>query len=123
MNTQFYHATKEKGYEKEMTIAVNVLDKDTFLDYIAMTLDEPDMQIEMEVGITRVNPKDNYIRKVGRQESSAKLSKQLFKMSAIHYVDGRCRAKLINDNMLISLQFCNAGAKVHLIDAIVYEDE
>lgn len=122
MNIQYYHGTKEKGYLQEFTVAINVPDKDPFLDFLAMTLDDPMIEIEMDVGITKVSPKDAYVRSVGREQSVAKMQTMNFKVAGLHYIDNhRYKVVLTSNTLSIVVQISSKGEKVHFIS--IYENE
>lgn len=118
MNIQYYHATKEKGHLKEFTVAINIPDKDPFLDFLAMTLDDPMIEIEMDVGIAKVSPKDIYVRSVGREQSVNKMRPMNFKVAGLHYIDDhRYKVVLISNTLSIVVQISSKGEKIHFINS------
>ncbi len=122
MNIQYYHGTKEKGYLQEFTVAINVPDKEPFLDFLAMTLDDPMIELEMDVGITKVSPKDVYERSVGREQSKSKMQPMNFKVAGLHYLDDhRYKVVLTSNVVSIVVQISSKGEKVHFIS--IYENE
>lgn len=122
MNIQYYHGTKEKGYLQEFTVAINVPDKEPFLDFLAMTLDDPMIELEMDVGITKVSPKDVYERSVGREQSKCKMQPMNFKVAGLHYLDDhRYKVVLTSNVVSIVVQISSKGEKVHFVS--IYENE
>ena len=116
MNVQYHHGTKDKAHLQEFTVAVIVPEKDPFLDFLAMTLDDPTIEIELDIGITKVSPKDKYVKKIGRKEALANLKPQTFKVLAIGYQGNRYKVQLENNSISMIFQISNQGEKIHLIE-------
>ena len=95
-NVQFYHAMGHPycppHLRKRFTVALEMPSKRFLLAlqngmFHGDRYDHP--EIELSIGISRVNPKDQYVKKTGRELSHGRLKKIKFYLNQIIYEGGR----------------------------------
>ena len=121
-NLQYYHGNKQTHHiTKQSYTAVcdvpylNQI-KNLIVDYMN-GFQEP---VSIPVGITFVNPKDNYCKSIGREESLKNCRSLPFVLNSLDFHENRTTLYLSCQNELsyisdIVLEICKNRKKVHLI--------
>ncbi len=124
MNLQFYHGTKAKYIRHEYTVVVDVPNKEELRMNVWKILGGNIKTIELNVGTTKVNPKDQYSRKIGRIESTKNL--KLVKLQLDSVLKNRHKDEkhsyvvvLQGAGIELVLEIKEGREKVHLIDATI----
>src|ERR1035437_3652256 len=79
-NIQYFHGTKQKYNNKQYTVAVTVPNRDLIKLMIFNLLGTNITEVSIPVGITKVNKKDQYNKKIGRELSFSRLEEKQFKL-------------------------------------------
>ena len=121
MNVQYYHRNlKFFTYAPKFTAVCEVPSKINLLAAITASIVQQ-VFLDIPVGITFVNPKDQYCKATGRTESLAKCRTETFYFSNIKYNEHTIDITLTNtdeDSKVHSIKFeiKNGRDKVYFID-------
>lgn len=85
-NLQYYHGNyKEFTNSQSFTAVCDVPSVQQILGTIGETLNQETPAVSISVGVTLVNPKDNYSRKIGREQALLKCHPTSFKLEHIEF--------------------------------------
>ena len=119
----YYHCNKSKDWfcKDEYTVCVDLPDHDV-IEY--MTHIGTEKSIMIPVGIVYKHPKDQYIKKIGRQLSLSKVQSKLFTLDSVDFKENRAELRLTSEDDFRLVLNLKAGSKrVYLAFAIKGKDE
>lgn len=114
--TQYFHGTKNKSVQQEFTVALEVPTKEMLRYDLWKLLGDNIKSIPLQIGLTMVNPKDNYCYEIGREISKSRTKTSEFSLVDIVTSGDRKMISLHNGYLMITLETKTDRTKVHLVD-------
>jgi hypothetical protein len=117
MKYQIYHGTQDKGHSKQFTAAVEIPTKENLrIDVYKLLGENPKAIVSYNIGFANLNPKDRYVRKMGKQLACERMEQQQLKLVEIIVCEDRKSIVLSNERVMIVLEMKENRDKVHLIE-------
>ena len=117
---QYFHGNKEKyGIDKQFTLAVTVPSRENLRIDIWKLLGTNITEISIPVGLTKVNPKDQYKKSIGREMSSKRIKDTLFKLMEVVATEHGIMIELHSGDIALNLLMLLDSDKVRLVNAYI----
>jgi len=115
---QYYHHRESycNSVKEEFTAVCKVPTNEDLLKLIDLRVKyNINVSIEMLFGITKVHPKDNYCKKIGREKSMQNMMIRTFWLENIVILSHSICFNFVSNNIGVTLEYKNERSKPYLI--------
>ena len=119
---QYFHAIGEykNGAKNEYTVVIRTPTNEQLKLMVQYLMDHKRGTITIPIGISKVHPKENYIKKIGREESQKKITEAAFELIRIHFNAEDNTLIFKSGSIILTFVTKKDWQTPHLIDVNIY---